>query len=122
MNTYSAKFENLIAEVPEGAAALRRLGAFWDGANVPHGAVAEFTVNRLMDIAAPVSLPTLVSLLSTLVQQNVLEKVLRVESPAAGGIQDFESIAQIPTHLHDWRTDRQLTVTPDLIKLIYRLH
>lgn len=123
MSTYSAKFENLIAKFPEGEQPFRRLAAFWDRSPNPGAQTREFPINRLMDIAGPVPMPLLITVLSVLVQEHVLDKVLRVESPVTGGgIEDFQSVMEIPAVIHDWRTDTQIAVTPDQIKLIFRLH
>jgi DNA-binding HxlR family transcriptional regulator len=58
--------------------------------------------------------------MAVLVAKGLVKQILRVESPDGGGIGDFESIEQIPEHMHDWQTDTILHVQPENIVVLYR--
>ena len=82
----------------------------------------EYSVSRLVDIVAPVTIPKLTSMLELLVEEGVFDRLIRVESPAIGGIEDFASIVDVPSEILDSHTGLMLAVTPDRLKLIYRTH
>jgi hypothetical protein len=122
MNTYSEKFNRLIHEYPANAHALARLSSFLDEEMRDSTAPREYSVSRLVDIVAPVTIPKLTSMLELLVEEGVFDRLIRVESPAIGGIEDFTSIVDVPSEILDSHTGLMLAVTPDRLKLIYRTH
>lgn len=122
MNTYSEKFNRLIHEHPANAHALVRLSSFLDEEMRDSTRRREYSVSRLVDIVAPVTIPKLASMLELLVAAGVFDRLIRVESPAMGGIEDFISIVDVPSEIFDSHTGLMLAVTPDRLKLIYRTH
>ncbi|MES1983238.1 MAG: hypothetical protein V4443_12295 [Pseudomonadota bacterium] len=116
----SANLDTLIAEFPEEKDAVDRLARILDSKPVS-GAIRELTVQRLYDLIHPSSQRVLAKILERLVQQGVVEQVVRVESDALGGIGDFNSIIEVPPVLFDSRTGRNIEVRFDQIRLIYKL-
>lgn len=82
----------------------------------------EFTFERLYDLVDAPNKLWLAEHLADLVNAGELKQFVRVESPTkGGGIQDFDSILDVPPVIHDWRAQTDLEVTPDNIRLFYRL-
>jgi len=53
--------------------------------------------------------------------QGLVKKIIRVESPAYGGIGDFDSILDLPSVIEDFRTGLELAVTEENTKVLYSL-
>lgn len=84
-------------------------------------AAPEFTFGHLLQKVSPTSPDELALVLAQLTTGKFLEKVIRVESPESrGGIGDFQSLADVPTEMHDWRTDRIIEVHPENLTVIFR--
>jgi hypothetical protein len=60
------------------------------------------------------------ALLSKAIEEGLLQKFIRVESPALGGIDDFESLVDIPEEIYDHHQAEYIPVTPNLLKAIYK--
>lgn len=116
----SVNLDTLIAEFPEEKVAVEKLAAYLDSASAT-GSVRELTVPRLYDLISPSSQRALAKILVRLVQQGVLEQIVRVESDALGGIGDFKSIIDIPPTIFDERKGYEVKVNLDNVRLIYRL-
>jgi hypothetical protein len=85
-------------------------------------AKSEFTIERLYEAAEPSSLAAMAALLVSLVRNNIVEKIIRVESEGSGGgIQDFKSLMDIPPQIHDWRIDKTVDITKDNLRVIYKV-
>lgn len=81
-----------------------------------------FTFERLHELAGPVDRVWLAKALATMVNEGMLEQFVRVESPhGSGGIGDYRSFLDVPSHIHDRRTDTELVVTPENLRLFYRV-
>lgn len=119
MNMCSAKYSDLISRFPSEKAAVEKLYSLLSSAKPGE---SEFALSRLYDKAEPKSQQAFVRLIQILVECDVLEEIVRIESRyGSGGIQDFSSVDDIPNRLHDWRADRDIEVTPGDLHLIYRL-
>lgn len=116
----SVNLDTLITEFPEEKVAVEKLAAYLDSASTT-GSVRELTVPRLYDLITPSSQRVLAKILVRLVQQGVLEQIVRVESDALGGIGDFKSITDVPPTIYDERKGYDVKVNLDNIRLIYRL-
>jgi len=69
----------------------------------------------------PASPEALSLAMTALVDNGVVERVLRVESPSGrGGVQDFRNLDEIPDELADWRTETRWRVRPEDILVIYK--
>lgn len=117
----SIKLDPLIDEFPEQKESVEKLARFIDEKSRPGGRAKEFTIQRIFDVAAPVSQAVLLEILQRLVQQGVFDKILRVESEASGGIGDFHSLNDIPAVLFDTKTGQDVEVRLDQVRLIYKL-
>jgi hypothetical protein len=79
----------------------------------------ELTLNRIAEQASPVDAEKLALLMLNLVNRGLAKRIVRVEGPE-GGIKDFASVVDIPPEILDWHTDREMHVTPENIKIIYK--
>jgi hypothetical protein len=119
MNLYSVNLDRLTAEFPSDADAVRRLIRYLE--RYANQAGTELSAKKLYDESHPSSQRILVRILQRLIDEGVLEQIVRVESDEAGGIADFPSLGDVPEEIHDWRRDRILHVTPDNLRLIYKV-
>lgn len=78
-----------------------------------------YSFAHLVEVLNPPSPELLSRVLTELAQEGFLRKILRVESPAGGGIGDFQSLSQIPREIYDERTDRMINVTPDRVRVLF---
>jgi hypothetical protein len=85
------------------------------------GAVPEYTFDHLYQKAGFSSPEALSLVLAELVDRGEIQKRVRVESPSTGGIGDYESLQEVPKTVYDWRSDKQLTVTPENLQVIFKL-
>jgi hypothetical protein len=121
----SASFDNLTSRLPKERDALLRLksliespGSQSEKSRLP----LEYTFEHLFEETGFVKPEDLALALAELVSQGAIEMKIRVLSPSSGGgIKDFESILDVPQTIHDWRTDKEVSVTPDELTVIYRL-
>lgn len=82
----------------------------------------EYTFDHLLHKTDVSSAETLSLILSELVKQGILQKIVRVESPGTkGGIGDYTSLTEVPTEVFDSRTDRTIRVTPGDLRVIFRI-
>ena|ERR1039457_6637573 len=85
------------------------------------GVASEYTLNDLYDLLRPDSREGLAMVLAELVKQGKIKQVIRVVSPKKqGGIKDFDSLNDIPHSIHDWRTDTEIEVRPDDLRVVYK--
>ena len=117
----SINLDSLISQFPEETEAVRRLASLIESSHDSGQAVHELTAQRLFDCAMPSSQRVLARILGCLSEQGVLRRIFRVESDSLGGIGDFDSLDSIPSIMHDWRTDREIEVRLDQVRLFYRI-
>lgn len=121
MNTYLEKLDTLIAEFPEEREALSRLNKRFSEDMARIGRTPEYPANRIFDVAKPRSGRALAIILARLCELGVLSKFVRVESDALGGIDDFDSVIDVPEVIFDIRQGREIEVRPDQLRLYYGL-
>jgi hypothetical protein len=81
----------------------------------------EYTPQHLFLLVKPPSPDVLALVLDELEKNGVVTRVFRVESPTThGGIRDFNSIDEIPPIIHDWTTDEDIEVGPELIRSVFK--
>lgn len=81
----------------------------------------EYTFNDLFDRIKPRDRESLASVLAELARQHAIEKVIRIESPDTHtGIVEFPSVLEVPSEVHDIFSDRWRTVTPDMLRVVYK--
>jgi len=107
--------KSLIAKYPSEGPAIARLAEL-----LRSGEHKEYTLNRLSDLVNPDSVEVFAGVLGELVRSGDIKLVIRVVSPATqGGIAEFTSLDEVPHVLHDWRTDRDLEVKTDDLRVVY---
>jgi hypothetical protein len=94
---------------------LQKLASSWRPGEV-------YTFEHLYQKVSPSSPAVFSLMLSELVQRGFLEKLVRVESPSnQGGIKDFASVSDVPDRIYDWRSDREIEVQPDNLRVLFRV-
>jgi len=74
----------------------------------------------LSDLVHPNSVESLAGALGDLVRSGELKLVVRVISPSTlGGIADFRSLDEVPQIVRDWRSDTEMEVKPQDLRLVY---
>ncbi|WP_260703423.1 hypothetical protein [Edaphobacter flagellatus] len=81
-----------------------------------------YTFSLLLDRVRPVSAERLAIVLSELVKQKTIDRVVRVNSRRGGGIGDYDSIANVPLEVYDRRSDDTFEVTPSDIQILFAPH
>ena len=85
------------------------------------GDQSEYTLNDLYDLLCPESREGLAMVLADLVKEGKIKQVIRVISPTKqGGIKDFDSLNDVPRFIRDWRTDVEIEVHPDDLRVVYK--
>ena len=114
----SINLGNITSKLHEGLGTtvrLNKLASSWHPGEV-------YTFEHLYQEILPSS-PTALSLIvAELVKRGLLEKLVRVESPfAGGGIKDFASVTDVPDRIYDWHSDREIEVQPDNLRVLFRV-
>jgi hypothetical protein len=111
-----AGFSNIIAKYPAERGALARLE------KLSRRAPGEYTFSHLVERVRPASPEAFAAALVELEGTGVLHKVFRVESPFThGGIGDFESLLDVPTEMHDPRSDQDIRVRPQDVRVVFKV-
>jgi hypothetical protein len=110
-------FDYLISRFPSERPAIEALGNLLSG-NLP----IEVTFEHLAAKVKPTSVEALARILAELTQSGALRRVIRIESRDHGGIADFDDVQDVPSRIHDWRSDEDIDVTPDRLRVIYKVH
>ena len=115
--------EPLMSELPIPGDAGRRLLRFLDDQRKQGAFSRRFSTSRMFEIAEDLSKSDVASLLAWFVSKGVLDQIVRVESPALGGIGDFASIEEVPEVIEDWRQGNvKFHVQPENLSVLYKLH
>lgn len=81
----------------------------------------ELTFNQLVEKISPGSISEFARILDNLTASNVIDQVIRVESPEThSGIRDYRSIDELPESIFDAYTGRTIDVTPENVKVFFR--
>jgi hypothetical protein len=112
---YLNKLEPLINEHPEWKDSLNELASVLTPGK-------EYSFRYLTDRIPSVSPQRLSLILSDLASRGILERIIRVESPeTGGGIGDFKSLLDVPEEVFDYRTSKNVSVTPDKVVTIFKV-
>jgi len=107
--------ESLTARYPSERQSLGKLAEL-----LTTGGHAEYTLNRLSDLVEPNSKEALAGALGELVRSGEIKLVVRVISPRTrGGIGEFSSLDEVPDVVHDWRSDKDIEVTAEDLRVLY---
>lgn len=113
----SQKYESLTARFPGEAEAICRLRNLVRESGPDH----EYTINRLIDLVKPSSTFYFPSLVNGAVEAGVLTYKIRIQSPVSGaGIEEYESLLEVPETIFDHIEGYEIPVTLELISTIYR--
>jgi hypothetical protein len=119
------KLENLISKFPSEKSALERLNALMEesASDANRQQQKIYSITRLFDKVGPKSQYSFVEILSYLVEEGMMKRILRVESPKTRtGLHDYESLEDIPGSIHDETTDEDIDITPQDVKLYYQFN
>jgi hypothetical protein len=79
------------------------------------------TFNQLVEKISPDSPSQLALLLADLSSANLLEQIIRVESPEThSGIEDFRTIEEVPKTIYDMYSDKYIDVTPANVVVLFK--
>lgn len=117
----SLNLERLTADFPEDADAVKRLVGFIETCRQQKEADWQFSADRFYNITKASSKINFARILQRLLDEGVLEEIVRVESENFGGLGDFRSTNDVPRVLHDWRRDMDFEVRPEHLHLYYKL-
>lgn len=112
------KLKDIIDRNPNERQAIERLEAWLEGKPLK-GKV--FPFERMYEIVQPSSMTALARILYELVQYGILKETVSVESSNGGGIASFDSVTDVPDVIHDLRTDTEMRVRPENIRVLYRV-
>lgn len=117
---YSMSLSTLINKYPDKADTFKRINQLWVGSTTISENV--YTLSKLLDMLCLNSSLDSVMTIKTLEKEGVVLKVLRVESPALGGLEDFSSLVDIPNVIEDFRTGLEFIVKPENILILYKIN
>jgi hypothetical protein len=110
-----------MSEFPAQKTAVAELVSYFEEAATNSVRPKLFQFDRISAIAKLPPDRNLVMLLHRLVQSGLLEQFIRVENNYAG-IGDFPTLEDVPGEIYDERSNSTVTITPDKLRLYYRLH
>jgi len=119
MTTFSKTYLNLMKNNPAEKKALELLGELYKQ-NINNSDIV-FPLPVFLEILSLSPSPASYSVIKFLENQGLVKKIIRVESPAYGGIGDFDSILDLPSVIEDFRTGLELAVTEENTKVLYSL-
>src|SRR5438093_1514311 len=118
MSTCCMNLEAIISNTPLDSQSRARLARLVSDARAEHRI---YSFGHLVKEIEPASPEALALAMSALVENGLVERILRVESPSGrGGVQDFKTLDEIPDELGDWRTETRWRVRPEDIRVIYK--
>lgn len=118
---FSNKFDSIISRHPDSAPALSRVAAYFSTAEEAHRKIERIKLDpqRLQEISEAQTPAELIQVIALLVSEEVLRRVVVVESPLGGGIGEFASVYELPDRIRDSRQDVEIDVTPDIVRTFY---
>ena len=123
-NMFSSRFEPLIRKYPSHAEALHRVADYVALRESKGKSLSslQLTPERLRVISNINNNTLLAHLIIVLLSEKIFDRYIVVNSPAGGGIAEFNSIADVPDCIHDTIRDIDMPVTQDNLKTLYRVH
>jgi hypothetical protein len=119
MNVSSINFEPLLKAHPKEAESIGRLeGLLKSSAKEP--AQHLWTLDRLCDIVQPKSRDELSLILGDLIQKNLLDYEIQIESPVTHQVvKRLKTIKKAVTEIVDSSTGMRIVVTPEDYRFVY---
>lgn len=116
----SSRFKRITERRPESARALALLGEYFDkAANANRLGKLRLDPIRIQQIGEVATSAELASLISILLSEHILKRVVVVQSPMGGPVAEYSSVDEIPEYIHDHLSDTELRITPDNLKMVY---
>lgn len=82
----------------------------------------EYSFPHLLERLPNVRPGDLAQALEDMQKQGLVQRIVRVESPTAGGgIEDYESVLDVPAEIYDWRAERTIRVKPADLEVVYTI-
>ena len=117
---FSARFSNIISRAPSSAQALDLVAKYLDSAaeqkRLHKLRLDPKLIQQISKVSTSSELAILISLLTS---EHILRRVVVVQSPAGGGVAEFDSVDEVPDRLHDHLRDVQMDVTPSDLRTVY---
>lgn len=114
MNLFSTKLERTMRKSGYGTGLAKKIAKVLE----PDKAL---TFNQLVERVSPESPSQLAKLLAELSAARLIDQIIRVESPEThSGIEDFNSIEQVPSTIYDVYTQKYIDVTPSNVIVLFR--
>lgn len=116
----SSKFAHITERRPGSAHALALLGAYLEEAAASNRlGKLRLDPKRIQQIGEIPSSAELAALISILLAEHVLRRIVVVQSPLGAPVAEFGSVDEVPEYIHDHLSDTQLRVTPDNLRMVY---
>ncbi len=117
---FSEKFSNITNRSPSAAKALDLVERYLEdaAANQRLGRL-RLDPSLIQKISKVESSTELAVLISLLLSEQILRRIVVVESPAGGGVAEFSSVDEVPDSLHDHFRDIWMDVTPNDLRTFY---
>lgn len=117
---FSKKFSNIIERSPASAKALALVEKYLeDAADRQRLDKLRLDPTHLKIISQVDSSSELATIISLLLSEHILRRVVIVESPAGGGVAEYSSVDDVPSFLHDHLRDIGMVVTLNDLRTIY---
>lgn len=117
---FSSRFANIINRQPARAQELALVADYLDAA------AAQDRLHRLrldpqhiQQISKLQSSADLAVLISILLSEHILNRVIVVQSPEGGGVAEFSSVDEVPEIVHDHLRDTHMKITSGNLRTIY---
>lgn len=116
----SIRLKSITDRSPGSAQALALLGQFLDEAAASNRlGKLRLDPKRIQQIGKIASSAELAALISILLSEHILKRVVVVQSPSGGAVGEFSSVDDVPEYIHDHISDTELRVTPDHLRTVY---
>lgn len=123
MNSYLPNLEQSTLNNSEAMNAYELLRNFFEQEKKKEAYSKIFSSERVFDLAGGLATSILAKVISRLVNEGVIDQIIRVEPRFGEGIGDFSSIQEIPDVISDWRNPgMEVLVKYEHLKVYYKLH
>ena len=113
-------FSNIINRAPSNTKALGLLEEYLESAaSQKRLDKLRLDPKLIQQISKVDSSSELAVLISLLLSEQILRRVVVVQSPAGGGVAEFSSVDEVPADLHDHIRDTWMHVTPSDLRTVY---
>jgi hypothetical protein len=117
---FSDRFSSIIDRMPSNRQALAQIAQYLDAASAQNRLQRlRLDPRRIQQIGGIDSGLELAEVISVLIRERVLRRVIVVESPAGGAVAEYASYEDVPETIHDHLRDTWMNVTPSDIKAFY---